>query len=82
MPMTWRCTFLLLLLGWLPRAAALAPHELLLAINQNSPPSLELANRYAALRGLPPEKRGQRVTSPDSRIDGKQRRRVGGASAG
>jgi hypothetical protein len=55
MPMTWRCTFLLLLLGWLPRAAALAPHELLLAINQNSPPSLELANRYAALRGLPPE---------------------------
>lgn len=36
-------------------ATALAPHELLLAVNQNSPRSLELANRYSALRGLPPE---------------------------
>jgi hypothetical protein len=34
---------------------ALEPHELLLAVNQNSPRSLELANRYAALRGVPPE---------------------------
>jgi hypothetical protein len=50
-----RCLFSLLLLGWLPRAAALAPHELLLAVNQNSPRSLELANRYVALRDLPPE---------------------------
>ena len=55
MPMTSRCALLLLLLGWLPRAAALAPHELLLAVNQQSPRSLELANRYLALRGLPPE---------------------------
>ncbi|TAN38263.1 MAG: hypothetical protein EPN23_02935 [Verrucomicrobia bacterium] len=34
---------------------ALAPHELLLLVNQNSPRSLELANRYTALRGVPPE---------------------------
>jgi hypothetical protein len=46
---------LVLILGLGQRAAALAPHELLLAVNQNSPRSLELANRYAALRGLPPE---------------------------
>ncbi len=45
----------LLALGLAQRAAALAPHELLLAVNQNSPRSLELANRYAALRGVPPE---------------------------
>ncbi|MCX7008004.1 MAG: hypothetical protein NTY53_12285, partial [Kiritimatiellaeota bacterium] len=37
------------------RVFALAPHEVLLAVNQNSPRSLELANRYATLRGLPPE---------------------------
>ena len=37
------------------RIFALAPHELLLAVNQNSPRSLELANRYAALRAVPPE---------------------------
>lgn len=46
---------LLLACGLTLRAGALAPHELLLAINQNSPRSLELANRYAALRGVPPE---------------------------
>ena len=48
---------LFLLLGWglALRVAALAPSELLLLVNQNSPRSLELANRYAALRGIPPE---------------------------
>lgn len=47
--------FPLFCLGLMLRAAALAPHELLLAVNQNSPRSLELANRYVMLRGLPPE---------------------------
>lgn len=47
------CLFILVLLTC--NATALAPNELLLAVNQNSPRSLELANRYRALRGLPPE---------------------------
>ena len=40
---------------WPTVAAALAPHELLLLVNQNSPRSVELANRYGALRGVPSE---------------------------
>ncbi len=36
-------------------APALAPHEVLLLVNQNSARSLALANRYVALRRLPPE---------------------------
>ncbi len=51
-----RYVFLLIVtLGLTLRAAALAPHELLLAVNANSPRSLALANRYAALRGVPAE---------------------------
>ena len=52
----FRLAFMLMLgLVGIHRAAALTPHELLLVVNQNSPHSLELANRYIQLRGLPPE---------------------------
>ncbi|MCX6997289.1 MAG: hypothetical protein NTV49_09415 [Kiritimatiellaeota bacterium] len=48
------CVLLALLLP-AATARALAPHELLLLVNQNSPRSLEIANRYVQLRRLPPE---------------------------
>jgi hypothetical protein len=36
--------------GW-----ALGPHEVALLVNRRSPESLEIANTYARLRGIPPE---------------------------
>lgn len=36
-------------------AAALGPHEVLLLVNAGSPVSLEIGNRYAQLRALPPQ---------------------------
>ena len=52
-----RLRWLALLLLLLPAApaGALAPYELLLLVNQNSPRSLEIANCYVQLRRLPPE---------------------------
>jgi len=46
-------------------AGALGPHELLLLVNDASPLSMEIANRYADSRRIPPENR-VRVTLPDS----------------
>ena len=46
--------FLFALLGLFPtRGLALAPHESLLLVNQNSSASKQIANHYIALRGIP-----------------------------
>ena len=47
------------------RAAALGPHEILLLANESSPLSIEIANRYARDRGVPPEN-VVRLALPDS----------------
>lgn len=54
-----------LLLAAAVRAAALGPHEVLLLVNETSPLSVAIANRYARDRGVPPEN-VVRLALPDS----------------
>jgi uncharacterized protein (TIGR03790 family) len=50
--MGWVAAVVLLVVG--AQAHALGPHEVMLLVNGNSPRSIEVANRYIHMRGIPP----------------------------